>query len=118
MSKRLSRFNLPCADELREGPPGGTIQGRVGSQTPSRCKSAALVEISGNGHCLARPNNSHLRERVRGRRFACFTALLLAVYFQLSNRTVYADQSPTEYQVKAAYLFNFLKFVEWPDDPP
>ena len=29
----------------------------------------------------------------------------------------YAEQSPTEYQVKAAYLFNFLKFVEWPDDP-
>ena len=27
-------------------------------------------------------------------------------------------QAPTEYQVKAAYLFNFLKFVEWPDDAP
>lgn len=27
-------------------------------------------------------------------------------------------QAPTEYQVKAAYLFNFLKFVEWPEDPP
>jgi hypothetical protein len=25
-------------------------------------------------------------------------------------------QAPTEYQVKAAYLFNFLKFVEWPED--
>jgi hypothetical protein len=23
----------------------------------------------------------------------------------------------TEYQVKAAYLFNFLKFVEWPEEP-
>jgi len=30
---------------------------------------------------------------------------------------VCADQTATEYQVKAAYLFNFLKFVEWPDDP-
>lgn len=30
---------------------------------------------------------------------------------------VQADQSATEYQVKAAYLFNFLKFVEWPEDP-
>ena len=29
-----------------------------------------------------------------------------------------AQQSPTEYQVKAAYLFNFIKFVEWPTEPP
>jgi hypothetical protein len=28
-----------------------------------------------------------------------------------------AQEAPTEYQVKAAYLFNFLKFVEWPGDP-
>jgi hypothetical protein len=27
-----------------------------------------------------------------------------------------AQTSPSEYQVKAAYLFNFLKFVEWPED--
>jgi hypothetical protein len=64
-----------------------------------------------------RPYNSHLRLRARGRGFACLAPLLLAVYFPLSNRTVYADQSPTEFQVKAAYLFNFLKFVEWPEDP-
>jgi len=25
-------------------------------------------------------------------------------------------QSPNEYQVKAAFLFNFIKFVEWPAD--
>jgi len=29
-----------------------------------------------------------------------------------------AQQSPTEFEVEAAYLFNFLKFVEWPDDLP
>jgi hypothetical protein len=28
----------------------------------------------------------------------------------------HAQDSMPEYQVKAAYLFNFLKFVEWPDD--
>jgi YfiR/HmsC-like len=27
-----------------------------------------------------------------------------------------AQESMPEYQVKAAYLFNFLKFVDWPDD--
>jgi len=54
---------------------------------------------------------------VCGRRFACLAALLLAAHFPPANRAVSADQSPTEYQVKAAYLFNFLKFVEWPDNP-
>jgi hypothetical protein len=29
----------------------------------------------------------------------------------------HAQNSFPEYQIKAAYLFNFLKFVEWPDDP-
>jgi hypothetical protein len=29
---------------------------------------------------------------------------------------IYAQDAATEYQVKAAYLFNFLKFVEWPGD--
>jgi hypothetical protein len=27
-----------------------------------------------------------------------------------------AAQSPTEYQVKAAFLYNFAKFVEWPQE--
>lgn len=27
-----------------------------------------------------------------------------------------AENLPTEYQVKAAYLYNFAKFVEWPSD--
>ena len=45
---------------------------------------------------------------------------LLAICAPLSARPAGADQSPsapTEFQVKAAYLFNFLKFVDWPDDP-
>jgi YfiR/HmsC-like len=37
--------------------------------------------------------------------------LLLHVFVALSQA-----QSATEYQVKAAYLFNFAKFVEWPAD--
>jgi hypothetical protein len=32
-------------------------------------------------------------------------------------RNILAQDAPTEYQVKAAYLYNFLKFVEWPGDP-
>lgn len=28
-----------------------------------------------------------------------------------------ADTLPTEYEVKAAFLYNFAKYVEWPRDP-
>jgi hypothetical protein len=28
------------------------------------------------------------------------------------------DQKPSEYQVEAAYLYNFGKFVDWPNRPP
>ncbi len=66
---------------------------------------------------LARPHNSNPSAGVYGSRFACIAALLLAGCFPLADRAIFAAQSPTEYQVKAAYLFNFLKFVEWPDDP-
>src|ERR1700719_4610647 len=67
---------------------------------------------------MARHYISCLRAHARGRRFKCLAALLLATRFPMVDQTVYAAQSPTEYQVKAAYLFNFLKFVEWPQDPP
>lgn len=29
----------------------------------------------------------------------------------------HAQEVPQEYQVKAAFLYNFLKYVEWPDRP-
>ncbi len=67
--------------------------------------------------CVERPHNLPRRARAWGGRFAGIAALLLAAYLLLSDRAILAAQSPTEYQVKAAYLFNFLKFVEWPDDP-
>jgi hypothetical protein len=59
----------------------------------------------------------HSCARVHVGRFACIAALLLAAHFPLPGRALLSAQTPTEYQVKAAYLFNFLKFVEWPDDP-
>jgi hypothetical protein len=61
------------------------------------------------------------RIRIRARAaLVLAVAELLAAYAPLRARPAGADQSPsapTEFQVKAAYLFNFLKFVEWPDDP-
>jgi hypothetical protein len=67
---------------------------------------------------MARPHNSLFGASGGGRRIALFVFLIVAaliltpICFQ--NRT----QSPTEYQIKAAYLFNFLKFVDWPENQP
>src|SRR5258708_1835212 len=51
-----------------------------------------------------------------GPRAVC-VALLLVWAWVLPVRGVDAQRGPTEYQVKAAYMLNFLKFVEWPGDP-
>jgi hypothetical protein len=47
---------------------------------------------------------------------AFFVLLVLACIF--AAMPLDGQQPPTEYEVEAAYLFNFLKFVEWPDDLP
>ena len=55
----------------------------------------------------------------RIRRLHCITTtvLLLGMMVALITApTVGAQEALPEYQVKAAYLFNFLKFVEWPSD--
>lgn len=54
----------------------------------------------------------------RKRILHCVVATLIAISFLILNHANCAAQSATEYQVKAAYLFNFLKFVEWPDVSP
>jgi hypothetical protein len=59
-----------------------------------------------------------LRLRRRDWRVARLAALLLAGSVVALSHPASTAQSPTEYQVKAAYLFNFLKFVEWPEDSP
>lgn len=43
-----------------------------------------------------------------------FLLVLAAVVILSSSGAAQADQ-PSEYEVKAAFLFNFTKFVEWPD---
>ena len=42
-----------------------------------------------------------------------FCTGLLLLWLFVSNAQA-SGQTPTEYQVKAAYLYNFAKFVEWP----
>jgi hypothetical protein len=47
--------------------------------------------------------------------FCSLTALLWMLAIGLDWR-VFAQDQPSEYQIKAAFLFNFAKFVEWPPD--
>lgn len=48
-------------------------------------------------------------------RIAC---ALLAIAFLGAIRLHPAPANPTEYEVKAAYLYNFGRFIEWPADSP
>lgn len=49
--------------------------------------------------------------------------VLLVLFFACPARTVepayirYDKNTPSEYELKAIYLYNFLKFVKWPDEP-
>ena len=52
-------------------------------------------------------------ERAGLSRRACARPLLLCVTLCLMANAGLAQQA-TEYQVKAAYLYNFAKFVKWP----
>ncbi len=52
---------------------------------------------------------------------ACFCAVLSLLLVVSSGIAVAPfslaqEEKPTEYQVKAAFLYNFAKFVEWPSD--
>jgi hypothetical protein len=50
----------------------------------------------------------------RGRRVSLRHTLVAAVWFHLTVWSALAQQKPSEYQVEAAYLYNFGRFVEWP----
>lgn len=43
------------------------------------------------------------------------TPLLFILLF--CSRAGFAQPAPTEYQVKAAFIYNFTKFVNWPETP-
>ncbi len=97
---------------------GGELEVLINVRVQPDCKrlqDATTPGIWPRAH-LSAIVSRRLRESARTRRFLSAIALLLAAYFPVADRATSADRAPTEYQVKAAYLFNFLKFVEWPDD--
>jgi hypothetical protein len=51
------------------------------------------------------------------RRSCVLLVLFVAVYFVFPAVTIAQQPKPQEYQVKAVYLYNFGKFVEWPATP-
>jgi len=64
------------------------------------------------------PAFPHVRTRpswLRPRLLAALLTLLLTIHLAATPQGQ-AQVALTEYQVKAAYLFNFLKFVEYPND--
>ncbi len=65
------------------------------------------------GYGKWRERSRHGLKRAVGR--FCWQPLGLLVLLGVLLPTA-AAQSATEYQVKAAFLFNFAKFVEWPAD--
>ncbi|MEE9425893.1 MAG: YfiR family protein [Methylococcales bacterium] len=49
----------------------------------------------------------------------CCTRLLYLVFFPIffiASPLLQANEQSIEYKVKAAYLYNFSKFTDWPDD--
>ncbi|MGA8502819.1 MAG: YfiR family protein [Candidatus Sulfotelmatobacter sp.] len=60
----------------------------------------------------AAPAQEYGRLCDRGIRLQCTIAAFACLLFASSS--VFGQQRPNEYQVKAAYLYNFGRFVEWP----
>ncbi len=58
---------------------------------------------------------AHSRPECRGLRVSA-VILSVLVFLTTASRSRCEDPAPVEYQVKAAFLLNFAKFIEWPAD--
>src|SRR5262249_54052980 len=67
------------------------------------------------GKCSG-PNAGRTRPAACGRcmRFRATLLLLCGSFLLALSHSGAADAQPSEYAIKSAFLFNFLKFVEWP----
>jgi YfiR/HmsC-like len=71
---------------------------------------------------MAGVGSSHASKRTRDRATGWISgrrrlAVLLAWCLLAGSRLFAQQEKPSEYQVKAAYLYNFGKFVQWPSKP-
>lgn len=97
------------------------------SSQSGQINRSACIRLSWRGlttkrECL-KPGNTKRRVRQttrlrRGRgRFLWFALRLLLAFFLANGMNLVSAQgsSPNEYAVKAAFLFHFAQFVEWPE---
>jgi hypothetical protein len=54
------------------------------------------------------------RRSFAGLKFFCQCALLNAAFLQSTANVLAQGTSSREYQIKAAYLYNFIKYIDWP----
>ena len=64
---------------------------------------------------LAEPGRTILSLR-RNLKILLGAILILGAIIGLSLNSLAQDQQPSEYEVKAAFLFNFAKFIDWPPE--
>jgi YfiR/HmsC-like len=88
----------------------------IGGDVRPLSKFKRTASPSASAHAATQDTTKCRAIRLR-MRIAC------AVFFLASGcltaaLAVRAQQELTDSQVKAAYLYNFLKFIDWPDDPP
>ncbi|HXT11957.1 MAG TPA: YfiR family protein [Candidatus Angelobacter sp.] len=76
-----------------------------------RCTEAIRANFLPRTLRESAPENrpSRWRRSAFGWRSLLFLGLILSLSFN-----VFSQNQPSEYQVKAAFLYNFAKFVEWP----
>lgn len=72
-----------------------------------------MIRLQGKYRRQIERSNTLERRRIRTRSVRLFAALLLATLFHVSAVRPQTEES-AEYQLKAAFLFNFAKFVQWP----
>lgn len=73
---------------------------------------------SGRGRCADRvfPARPPRLPKNQASRFVFILAMSVLAWVVLGLRA--RAQSPSEYQVKAVFLYNFAKFIEWPPEAP
>jgi len=85
------------------------------------CACAGTTSTKGDLASMSIENQSKTKHVRTGRVWLrayliAWLLVLLACAHVLTPSNGHAQDSASEYQVKAAYLFNFLKFVQWPAD--
>ena len=74
-----------------------------------RCAHTAEIDLETNPVCP---------KRIRWRRLSSRLSFLGAACALMTAPVLHAQRAkPTDYEVKAAYLYNFGKFVTWPQPP-